>query len=63
MKVLATSDSPAQIPCSALVVMAFDDAQLTGSAEQLNKVTGGTLQRLWDRGEFSGKLGRTAVFP
>ena len=62
MKVLTTSDSPAQIPCSALVVMAFDDAQLTGSAEQLNKVTGGTLQRLWDRGEFSGKLGRTAVF-
>ncbi len=62
MKVLASSDASARIPCSALVVIAFDGPQLSGSAAALDVVTGGVLSRLWDRGECSGKLGRTSVF-
>ena len=62
MKVLASSDARAQISCSALIVLAFDGGQLSGTAAQLDAVTGGMLKRLWDRGEFNGKLGRTAIF-
>lgn len=61
MKVLALSEAPAQISCSALVVLAFDGPQLDGSASSLDAVSGGALQRLFDRGEISGKLGRTSI--
>ena len=61
MKVTASSDLSAQISSSALVVTTFDGAQLSGSAASLDALTGGALSRLFDRGEFSGKLGRTSV--
>lgn len=62
MKVTVSSDTSAQIPCSALVVLTFEGSQLSGSAANLDAVTGGVLGRLFERGEFSGKLGRTSVF-
>ena len=62
MKVLFSSDDSAQIACSVLVVMAFEGPQLSGSALKLDGVAGGFLTRMWDRGEFNGKLGRTALF-
>ena len=34
---------------------------MSGSAAQIDAVTGGTLSRLFERGELSGKLGRTSV--
>ncbi len=62
MKVLFSNDDLAQVSCSALVVLAFEGQSLSGPALKLDAVTGGLLKRLWDRGEFSGKLGRTALF-
>ena len=61
MKVLAQSEAPQQIACSALVVLAFDGLQFSGSASSLNAAAGGTLQRLFERGEVSGKLGKTSI--
>ena len=61
MNVSASNDASAQINCSALVVMTFEGSQLSGSAAQIDAVTGGTLSRLFERGELSGKLGRTSV--
>ncbi len=62
MKVLVSSDVSTQISCSVLVVLAFDGPQLSGSALKLDAATGGLFKRLWDRSEFTGKLGRTALF-
>lgn len=62
MKVSASSDASALISCSALVVMTYDGTQLSGSAALLDAATGGAISRLFERGEASGKLGRTVVF-
>lgn len=62
MKVFASSDASAQVTCSALVVMTFDGPQLSGSAASLDASTGGALKRLFERGDISGKVGRTSVF-
>jgi leucyl aminopeptidase len=61
MNVSASSQSAAQISCSALVVMTFEGTQLSSSAAQLDAATGGVIRRLFERGEVSGKLGRTSV--
>lgn len=62
MKVLLGNDAPAQVSCSALVVLTYDSPKLSGSAASLDTILGGALARLLDRGEISGKVGRTSVF-
>ncbi len=62
MKVSASPQAADQIDCTVLIVFTFEGPQLTGSAASANSATGGALQRLLDRGEMTGKLGRTSLF-
>ncbi len=62
MQVVASSESASQIACSVLVVFTFEGTQLSGSAASVDHATGGALQRLLDRGDIDGKLGRTNIF-
>jgi leucyl aminopeptidase len=61
MNVIASTESAAQINCSALVVFTYEGALLSGSAADANTATNGLLQRLYERGEIDGKLGRTSL--
>jgi leucyl aminopeptidase len=47
---------------SALVVIAFDGPQLTGSVVELDRITGGSFQKLLDQGELATKAGKVQLF-
>lgn len=62
MKVVTSSEKAAECVCSALVTIAFEASELSGSVADLNEATGGVLQSLADQGEFSTKPGKVSVF-
>ncbi len=62
MNVIAGSGSVVSQPCSAVVAIAFDEEQLSGSVLELNNATGGALQVLADQEELSPKVGKVSVF-
>ena len=54
-------DAPATVQTDCLVVGAFADNTLTPAAQALNTASGGRLTALIERGDISGKTGRTAL--
>lgn len=54
-------DAPATVQTDCIVVGAFADNTLTPAAHALNTASGGRLTALIDRGDISGKTGRTAL--
>ncbi len=54
-------DAPATAQTDCVVVGAFADNTLTPAAQALNTASGGRLTALIERGDISGKTGRTAL--
>ena len=54
-------DAPATVQTDCIVVGAFADNTLTPAAQALNTASGGRLTALIERGDISGKTGRTAL--
>ncbi|MCL1634602.1 leucyl aminopeptidase [Luteimonas sp. SX5] len=54
-------DAPATVQTDCVVVGAFADNTLTPAAQALNAASGGRLTALIERGDISGKTGRTAL--
>lgn len=54
-------DAPATVQTDCVVVGAFADNTLTPAAQALNTASGGRLTALIERGDISGKTGRTAL--
>ena len=54
-------DAPARVQTDCIVVGAFADATLTASAQALDAASGGRLKALVERGDLSGKTGKTAL--
>jgi leucyl aminopeptidase len=54
-------DAPATIASDCIVVGAFADATLTPAAQALDAASGGRLKALLERGDLSGKTGKTAL--
>ncbi|TWI02941.1 leucyl aminopeptidase [Luteimonas cucumeris] len=54
-------DAPATVRTDCVVVGAFADNTLTPAAQALNVASGGRLTALIERGDISGKTGRTAL--
>ena len=54
-------DAPAALTADCLVVGAFADKSLTPSASALDEASGGRLRALIERGDVSGKTGKTAL--
>ena len=57
MKVLLTHDSPTSLEADAIVVGAYSNAEFSGAAAEINRATGGTLSRLKEAKEITGKHG------
>jgi leucyl aminopeptidase len=54
-------DAPATVASDCIVVGAFADATLTPAAQALDAASGGRLKALLERGDLSGKTGKTAL--
>lgn len=54
-------DAPATVQTDCVVVGAFADNTLTPAGQALNTASGGRLTALIERGDISGKTGRTAL--
>ncbi|MEO5566260.1 MAG: M17 family peptidase N-terminal domain-containing protein, partial [Luteimonas sp.] len=54
-------DTPASVSTDCVVVGAYADASLTPAAQAIDAASGGRLKVLLDRGDVSGKTGRTAM--
>ena len=54
------SQNPLQTETDCLVVGVYDDKSLSPSAKALDEASGGRLTALLDRGDISGKTGRTS---
>ena len=54
-------DAPAAASTDCVVVGAYADASLTPAGQALDAASGGRLKALLDRGDLSGKTGRTAM--
>jgi len=53
--------APAAVATDCIVVGAFADQSLTASGSALDEASGGRLRALLDRGDISGKTGKTAL--
>ena len=53
--------APAELATDCLVVGVFADGPLTGAAEAVDAASGGRLAALAQRGDLSGKAGRTSL--
>ena len=56
-----TSDAPASIAADCVIVGVFADKTLTDPAAAIDRAAGGRLSALIERGDVSGKAGRTAL--
>jgi len=54
-------DAPAAVPTDCVVVGAYADNTLTPSGSALDDASGGRLTALLQRGDISGKIGKTAM--
>jgi leucyl aminopeptidase len=54
---------PCQSDADCVVVGVFADKSLTASAQAIDAASGGRLRALLERGDVSGKTGRTALLP
>ncbi len=54
-------DAPTTVASDCIVVGAFADATLTPAAQALDAASGGRLKALLERGDLSGKTGKTAL--
>ncbi|MFD0739081.1 leucyl aminopeptidase [Lysobacter koreensis] len=54
-------DAPAAVAADCIVVGAFADRSLTPAASALDEASGGRLRALLERGDVSGKTGKTAI--
>ncbi len=61
MKVVAGTGSLITQTVSALVVIAYDGDTLSGSAVEVDRASGGMLQRLKDAGDLSTKAGKVSL--
>lgn len=57
MKITATNESPAQINADAVVVGCYADVGLQSAAQQIDVSSDGSLAKLKEAGELSGKSG------
>ncbi len=55
--------TPATADCDCVVVGLYADGSLPASAQAINQASGGRLAALAERGDLSGKTGRTALLP
>jgi leucyl aminopeptidase len=55
--------SPASVDTDCVVVGVFGDGSLSPSARAIDEASGGRLAALVERGDVSGKTGRTALLP
>ncbi|GAB6194981.1 leucyl aminopeptidase [Lysobacter xanthus] len=56
-----TSDAPASAAADCVIVGVFADKTLTDAASALDRTSGGRLSALIERGDVSGKTGKTAL--
>ena len=54
-------DAPAAVTTDCVVIGAFADNTLTPSGRALDEASGGRIAALLDRGDISGKTGKTAM--
>lgn len=54
-------DAPASFAADCIVVGAYADGRLTGAGRALDEAAGGRLAALVERGDVSGKTGKTAL--
>ncbi|MBW8367351.1 MAG: leucyl aminopeptidase, partial [Arenimonas sp.] len=55
--------APATADTDCVVVGVFGDGSLSPSAQAINQASGGKLAALVERGDASGKTGRTTLLP
>ncbi|WP_133500631.1 leucyl aminopeptidase [Cognatilysobacter terrigena] len=56
-----TSDAPASVAADCVIVGVFADKTLTDAASAIDRACGGRLSALIERGDVSGKAGKTAL--
>ncbi|TBR12175.1 MAG: leucyl aminopeptidase [Lysobacter sp.] len=56
-----TSDAPARVAADCVIIGLFADQTLTAAASVLDEASGGRLRTLVERGDASGKTGKTAI--
>jgi len=61
LKFSQTGDAPETAEVDCAIVGAYEDRTLTAAAKRLDEASSGTLQRLIDSGDVSGKAGQHAM--
>jgi len=63
MKVVAAKNSPAKADADVVILGVYESGEATSAVAELDQALGGTLKRLREKGELTGRKNETTILP